>query len=173
MAIVVPSDLIAGVVTVRLDVHADPRGAFRETYRHDWVPETPLMVQANRSDSAKGVLRGLHYHRHQADYWYSPTGGLFVCLFDLRPDAPTFRTTQTLELDDATGLYIPPGVAHGFQATADCTLTYLVDRYYDPEDELGLACDDPEVAAGWPLADPILSDRDKANPPLSSIVPSR
>jgi dTDP-4-dehydrorhamnose 3,5-epimerase len=69
------------------------------------------------------------------------------------------------------GLYIPPGVAHGFQALEDATLTYLVDRSYDPDDELGLAWDDPAVGAGWPLDDPILSDRDRSNPQRAAIAP--
>jgi dTDP-4-dehydrorhamnose 3,5-epimerase len=62
------------------------------------------------------------------------------------------------------GVYIPPGVAHGFAALTDVLLTYLVDNYYDNSDELGLAWDDPEVGADWGLSDPILSARDQSNP---------
>ena len=61
-------------------------------------------------------------------------------------------------------MYIPPGVAHGFAALTDILLTYLVDNYYDPSDELGLAWDDPAVGADWGIADPILSVRDQSNP---------
>ena len=62
------------------------------------------------------------------------------------------------------GLLIPPGVAHGIAALTDVSLTYLVDATYDPEDELGLAWDDPAVGADWGIDDPILSARDRANP---------
>ena len=61
-------------------------------------------------------------------------------------------------------MFIPPGVAHGFAALTDMTITYLVDGYYNPADELGVAWDDPAIAADWGVTDPILSDRDQANP---------
>jgi dTDP-4-dehydrorhamnose 3,5-epimerase len=61
-------------------------------------------------------------------------------------------------------VFIPPGVAHGFAALTDMTITYLVDNYYNPEDELGVAWDDPAIDADWGVTDPVLSDRDKANP---------
>jgi dTDP-4-dehydrorhamnose 3,5-epimerase len=55
-------------------------------------------------------------------------------------------------------------VAHGFAALTDMTITYLVDGDYNPADELGVAWDDPDVAADWGVTDPVLSERDKANP---------
>ena len=74
-------------------------------------------------------------------------------------------------------MFIPPGVAHGFAALTDLTLTYLVDNYYNPEDELGVAWDDPEIGADWGVADPVLSDRDRgtrrgrASPPAAGPSP--
>ena len=87
-------------------------------------------------------------------------------LHDLREGSPTDGATQTLELDGDTdrGVFIPPGVAHGFAALTDMTITYLVDGYYNPEDELGVAWDDPEIAADWQVSDPIVSKRDQTNP---------
>src|SRR5919106_2905378 len=128
---------------VRLQAHADERGRFIETYRQEWFPAARPMVQGNRSDSRAGVVRALHYHLHQADYWYVPTGRIFVAMFDLRRSSPTRGETLTLEIGEGAeiGVYIPPGVAHGFQAITDATLTYLVDHYYDPADEHGLAWD--------------------------------
>ena len=61
-------------------------------------------------------------------------------------------------------IFIPPGVAHGFAALTDMTITYLVDSYYNPTDELGVAWDDPDVGGDWGLAEPILSDRDQQEP---------
>jgi dTDP-4-dehydrorhamnose 3,5-epimerase len=133
------------------------------------------MVQANRSDKAAGSLVGLHYHLHQADYWFVTRGRAQVVLHDLRQGSPTERATLALELDAESqrGVFIPPGVAHGFAALSDLTLVYLVDGYYNPDDELGVAWDDAEVGADWGLVDPILSTRDQSNPPRSGIDPAR
>jgi dTDP-4-dehydrorhamnose 3,5-epimerase len=162
---------VDGVMLVRLQAHADDRGLLLETFRQEWFPDTPPMVQGTRSDSRTGVIRALHYHHRQADYWYVPRGRIFVALFDLRRSSPTRGRSLTLEIGEGaeTGVYIPPGVAHGFQALTDATLTYLVDRYYDASDEQGLAWDDPDAAIPWPMPDPILSERDRSNPKLSAI----
>ena len=177
MADVRHSLLIDAVVVVNPEVHADQRGIFVETWRRQWVPGGREMVQANRADRQAGSLVGLHYHLHQADFWYVAAGRARVVLHDLRVGSPTDGATESFDLGgDGTarhrGLYIPPGVAHGFAVLSDVTMTYLVDCSYDPDDELGLAWDDREVAADWGLADPVLSDRDRANP-LRSDIPDR
>ena len=165
------SEVIDGVAIVELRAHADDRGRFVETFRQSWLDDAPPMVQSNRSDSRRGVLRGLHYHLRQADYWYAPSGRILVAMHDLRGSSPTRGASQTVEIGEGAelGVYIPPGVAHGFQALADSTLTYLVDRYYDATDEHGLAWDDPTAAIPWPIPDPVLSPRDQANPKLDAI----
>ncbi|MCW2960519.1 MAG: rfbC [Thermoleophilia bacterium] len=159
---------IGGVVIRPLTRHGDDRGGFTETYRTEWF-DGPGMVQGNRSDSAAGTIRGLHFHRKQADYWLCLKGTLLVCLFDARQSSPTFGLTQGVVLDDSTnaGIYIPPGVAHGFGALEDSTLTYLVDNYYDGADEFGVSWDDPEVAMDWGITDPILSGRDADCPTVA------
>ena len=177
MADVRHSLLIDAVVVVNPVVHADQRGIFVETWRRQWVPGGREMVQANRADRQAGSLVGLHYHLHQADFWYVAAGRARVVLHDLRVGSPTDGATESFNLGgDGTarhrGVYIPPGVAHGFAALSDVTMTYLVDCPYDPDDELGLAWNDREVAADWGLADPVLSDRDNANP-LRSDIPDR
>jgi len=68
------SDAIRGVWLVEPDAHGDERGRFQETYRRSWFPNGREMVQGNRSDKQAGSLVGLHYHLHQADYWYVPKG---------------------------------------------------------------------------------------------------
>ncbi len=72
---------------------------------------------------------------------------------------------------DHRGVFIPPGVAHGFASLTDMTITYLVDSYYNPDDELGVAWDDPDIAADWGLDDPILSARDQNNPRRTDLEP--
>lgn len=161
---------IDGVVVRGLTRHGDTRGGFTETYRTEWF-DGPAMVQGNRSDSAAGTIRGLHFHRKQADYWLCLRGTLLVCLHDTRPDSPTTGVTQGIVLtgDTNTGVYIPPGVAHGFAALEDATLTYLVDNYYDGADEFGVSWDDPEVAMDWGITDPILSGRDADCPTIAEL----
>ena len=178
MATVTESEIIRGVYVVDPVVHGDARGFFVETYRREWFPQGREMIQGNRGDRQAGAIVGLHYHLHQADYWYVPYGRARVVLHDLRAGSPT--DGHTLELDlgvepDGTyphrGVFIPPGVAHGFAALTDMTITYLVDGYYNASDELGVAWDDPAIGADWGVADPILSDRDRANPRRADIEP--
>lgn len=171
MAEVTESAVISGVFVVEPALHGDERGVFVETYRREWLPQGREMVQANRADRQRGCIVGLHYHLHQADYWYVPFGRARVVLHDLRVGSPTDAATLTIDLgarEDGThdhrGVFIPPGVAHGFASLTDMTITYLVDNYYNPNDELGVAWDDPKIAADWGLDDPILSTRDAENP---------
>ncbi len=162
---------IAGLHLLHLDAHRDARGSLTEIFRRAWIPLE--VAQINLSLSRAGVLRGLHFHREQADYWCVLSGRAFVGLFDLREGSPTHRHKAEIRIDaeaERMGLYIPPGVAHGFCAETDLSLAYLVDRGFTGRDELGVAWDDPDVGIAWPLADPILSERDRSNPPLAEVL---
>ncbi|HMU79410.1 MAG TPA: dTDP-4-dehydrorhamnose 3,5-epimerase [Microthrixaceae bacterium] len=178
MAEITASEIIDGVFVVTPDVYGDDRGYFVETYRRQWFPGGREMVQGNRGNRIAGCIVGLHYHLHQADYWYVPFGHARVVLHDLRQGSPTDGATQMIDLGEVDGgenrhqgVYIPPGVAHGFASLSDMTITYLVDGYYNQADELGVAWDDPEIGADWGLTDPILSARDQSNPRRSDIEP--
>ena len=165
---------IAGVHVVEPTIHGDQRGRFIETYRREWIPGAREMLQSNRADRQAGSLVGLHYHLHQSDYWYVPFGTARVVLHDLREGGPTDGATHELDLsgENHMGVYIPPGVAHGFAALTDMVITYLVDGYYNPADELGVMWDDPEIGADWGLGvEPILSERDRSNPRRADIAP--
>jgi dTDP-4-dehydrorhamnose 3,5-epimerase len=168
------SEGIRDVLIVEPDRHGDERGVFIETYRRSWFPLGREMVQANRADRAAGSVVGLHYHLHQADYWTVPRGRARVVLHDLREGSPTDGATIAIDADadNALGVFIPPGVAHGFASLTDLTIAYMVDSYYNPADELGVAWDDPDVAADWGLKDPVLSARDKANPLRAELGPA-
>jgi len=162
---------IPGVVLRELKAFPDDRGRFLETYRESWFPGKLPMLQGNRSDSKARVLRGLHFHKKQADYWYVTQGTILAALADLRLGSPTSGKVALVDLDDTTGLYIPPGVAHGYYADADATMTYLVDQYYDNSDEFGVAWDDPDLAIRWPFKEPpILSARDQENPRVAVLA---
>jgi dTDP-4-dehydrorhamnose 3,5-epimerase len=162
---------------VELTSHEDERGSFAETFRQEWLPEgAPLMVQSNFSYSRAGVLRGLHLHRRQADFWCVVEGSAFIALFDLRVGSPTEGRAWTESFDAARGLrclYIPPGVAHGFCALSDVRLLYMVDAYFTGDDEEGFAWNDPDLQVAWPVEDPILSPRDAEAPPLSQAIANR
>lgn len=170
MADIRASTEIDGVFVVDPVVHGDDRGTFVETWRREWIPGCREMLQANRAERSAGSLVGLHYHRFQADYWTVVVGQIRVVLHDLRAGSPTDGASLRMELGGVgperhRGLYIPRGVAHGFAALTDATVAYLVDGTYDPDDELGLAWDDPAVGADWGLdGRPVLSPRDAANP---------
>jgi dTDP-4-dehydrorhamnose 3,5-epimerase len=172
--------------------HGDSRGAFRELWRASSFPaltaeatgspagSEPQFVQVNQSTSAAGVLRGLHYHRRQLDYWVVGTGRALIALVDVRPvvDGRGSATVETRELAADDWVVIPAGVAHGFLALEALELVYLVTNEFDGGDELGFAWDDPAVGVPWPPVGatpdgrPILSDRDRSNPSLAELVAS-
>ena len=175
MAEVTSSAAIDGVLVVDPVVHTDDRGQFVETWHQKWLGNVPPMVQGNRADRVAGTVVGLHYHLHQADYWVVVAGRARVVLHDLRVGSPTDGDTLVIDLggdgpERHRGVYIPPGVAHGFAALTDLTITYLVDRTYDSSDELGVAWDDPAVGADWGVAGPVLSERDRANPARADLA---
>jgi dTDP-4-dehydrorhamnose 3,5-epimerase len=172
---IVESPVIAGVKLVKLRPFGDERGSFIEMFRKEWFPERSWeRVQTNRSESAAGVLRGLHYHKHQVDYWHVIRGRVQVGLADLRRSSPTFRAAYllTMAASDHLGLFIPCGVAHGFLALEETTLSYVVDNYYDGSDELGVAWNDPAFGLEWASSEPVISKRDQNNRRLDQIDPA-
>jgi dTDP-4-dehydrorhamnose 3,5-epimerase len=179
---------LPGVRYGRLNRLADSRGSFMEIWRASafgdldregaGLPDARF-VQANLSTSAPGVLRGLHYHRRQLDYWTVVGGRALVALVDVRPviaDINAHAIVETRELAAGQTVTIPTGVAHGFLALDSLQLLYLVTNEYDGSDELGFAWDDPAVGVPWPAVPgtgdgrPILSDRDRTNPTLAELV---
>lgn len=163
---------IDGVFLYRLKGIPDSRGSFCEIFRKEWLPgDFSGELQVNCSVSGKGVIRGLHYHRNQTDFWVPLRGRLLAGLADLRRDSPTSGKCLSIELDggEPSGLLIPPGVAHGFAVHSDMTMLYLVNRYYDSTDEYGVAWDDPRLTIEWGIEEPLLSQRDRNNQPFELI----
>jgi dTDP-4-dehydrorhamnose 3,5-epimerase len=164
---------IAGVLLFPLVAHTDDRGSVTEVYRRQWIPEGREGVQANLSMSRPKVLRGLHFHRKQSDYWCVLVGTAFIGLFDLRAGSPTEGKKAEIRVDvedRRQAIHIPRGVAHGYFAETAVLLEYLVDEYYEGGDEFGLAWDDLAVGIEWPSREPILSDRDRSNPGLAEVL---
>ena len=164
---------IAGAYEAVPDVHRDDRGLVVESYRREWIPGAREAVQANRADRSAGCVVGLHFHHHQADYWYVVSGTARLVLHDLRVGSPSAGVSVQLDVEggvDHRGLHIPTGVAHGFASLTDVTLTYLVDRTYDPSDELAVRWNDPAVAVDWGVDEPILSQRDLTSPFIDELA---
>ncbi|HEX7950177.1 MAG TPA: dTDP-4-dehydrorhamnose 3,5-epimerase [Candidatus Limnocylindrales bacterium] len=172
--------VLPGVRVGRLVSHGDARGSFTELWRaSNTATGSDAFVQANLSSSSQGVLRGLHLHRHQIDYWVVAEGRAFVALVDARgliDGTAMVPSVETHELAENDWVVIPAGVAHGFLALEPTRLLYLVTNEYDGSDELGFAWDDPAVGVPWPVlsvtADgrPIVSERDASNPSLAVLV---
>ncbi len=161
------------VVTSR--VFADARGFFVETYRAEHFAAHGLpttWVQDNRSRSAQGTLRGLHFQRRQAQgkLVHCLRGEIWDVVVDVRVGSPTYGRWVGMTLTEAPGtaLYVPEGFAHGFCAlTDDAEVLYKCTAAYDPADEAGVRWDDPALAIAWPVRAPRLSAKDAALPTLA------
>ena len=173
----VPST-IPGVVVIEPDVHRDPRGFFLETYHADKYREVGIpgpFVQDNHSRSVRGTLRGLHLQirRPQGKLVRVIEGEIFDVAVDVRRGSPTFGQWMgvTLSAENFRQCYLPPGFAHGFAVVSPIAqVEYKCTDIYDPKGELGVAWNDPAIGIEWPVADPLLSDRDTRHLPLSSLI---
>jgi len=167
---------IEGLVMIEPAVHRDSRGYFMETYhRRDFEAAGLCMrfVQDNQSQSARGVLRGLHYQvrQPQGKLVRVLRGEVFDVGVDLRPGSPTYGQWHgvTLSGENKKQFYVPEGFAHGFLVLSDfAEFAYKCTDYYDPADEAGIRWDDPSVGVEWPLDNEeiILSAKDKTLPTL-------
>jgi dTDP-4-dehydrorhamnose 3,5-epimerase len=166
---------LEGLVLIEPDVHGDERGFFVEIFRKSWLEELDLgveFVQENHSRSVGPVLRGIHRQAGQAKLVRCARGRIWDVAVDLRPDSPTYRRWEGYELDDVAHrqLFIPDGFGHGFCVLSDeADVAYALSSYYDPEQETGVAWDDPEIGIEWPIGDPILSERDTTAPRLADL----
>ncbi len=166
---------LPGVMVIELQVHADARGRFMETYREDRYRAAGIdlgapFVQDNFSSSVRGTLRGLHYQleQPQGKLVWVPRGEVFDVVVDIRRGSPSFGGWYgaRLSADNRRQLWIPPGFAHGFTVISeDADLAYKVTTYYTPADEHAIRWNDPELAIAWPLTgEPALSPRDAGAP---------
>ncbi|MAE77773.1 MAG: dTDP-4-dehydrorhamnose 3,5-epimerase [Planctomycetes bacterium] len=160
---------LPGVLLIEPRVHHDPRGFFLETYRASLYAEAsiPTFVQDNHSRSARGTLRGLHANstNPQGKLIRCVQGSIFDVAVDIRVGSPTFGKWAGVEIsaDNFRQIYMPEGFAHGFYVISDTAeVEYKCTRYYDPNGDLYIAWDDPDIGIDWQLTgEPLLSDRDK------------
>ena len=149
---------IEGLCVITPAVHGDERGYFMETYNQRDMQETGLdivFVQDNQSMSGKGVLRGLHFQKKypQTKLVRVIRGSVFDVAVDLRSDSKTYGKWhgELLTEENKKQFLIPRGFAHGFLVLSDeAEFCYKCDDFYHPNDEGGLAWNDPEIGINWP-----------------------
>ena len=169
---------IDGVLVIEPDVHVDGRGFFVETYQEDRYQRHGIegpFVQDNHSRSVGKTLRGLHLQvrRPQGKLVRVTEGEVFDVAVDVRMGSPTFGrwVAVTLTAENFKQCYIPPGFAHGFCVVSPVAqVEYKCTDVYDAAAELGIAWNDPALGIPWPIADPILSLRDRRHPTLAELA---
>lgn len=168
---------IPGVLIIEPKLHGDARGFFVESYQAERYAAAGVVgpfVQDNHSRSIRGVLRGLHYQLRfpQGKLVRVARGRVYDVAVDIRRGSPTFGRAVGAVLDDESGrqLWVPPGLAHGFCVLSDIAdFEYKCTEYYHPDDDHGVAWDDPDLAIDWPeIGEPSLSAKDRALPRLSA-----
>ena len=172
---------ISGALLFKPTPYLDERGFFCRTFDAEIVRAAGLdpcaFVQRSLSRSKRGVIRGLHVRRGQgeAKLVRCSYGAVFDVVVDLRPTSPTFRTWESFDLrdDEQVSLYVPAGCAHGFQAVTEIAdISYRIDRAHNPDEDVSIAFDDPELAIGWPLPVTVMSQRDRQAPLLAVAIKS-
>lgn len=175
---VVKDTAIVGVKYIELTPFTDPRGVFVEGFVREKMKGAGIdfdVVQMNLSRSAAaGTVRGMHWQETpfgQGKIVYCVSGRVFDAVVDVRRTSYTFGRTVGYELSpQSNALFVPKGLAHGFQAlTDDAMLLYLVDAPYSPPHERGLRYDDPDAKISWPLPAKNVAPKDERWPTLKEI----
>lgn len=171
---------IRDVLVVHHEVFRDARGFFTEVFRRDVFLAAGLptaFAQVNHSRSAGRVVRGLHFQ------WEPPMGKLmrvvkgsaFLVAVDIRKGSPTLGKWHAVELQENDGrqLWAPAGFARGFCVTSEwAEMEYICTGTYNSAAESGIRWNDPEIGITWPVADPVLSDKDRTAQPLAAWLSS-
>jgi dTDP-4-dehydrorhamnose 3,5-epimerase len=175
---VIPTATLPEVLVIEPTVYRDPRGFFIESYHAPRYREAGIdvtFVQDNLSRSVKDTLRGLHWQvppHAQAKLVRVVDGEVLDVAVDVREGSPTFGrwAAVALSAENFRQLFLPVGFAHGFLVLSErADIEYKCSDIYDPASERGLMWNDPAIGIEWPIADPILSARDRAHPPLAAL----
>ena len=172
---------LPGVLTITPRVFPDDRGFFMEIYHRQKYAERSIgctFVQDNHSHSCRGTLRGLHYQLEhpQGKLVWVVRGEILDVAVDIRRGSPTFGqwVSQVLSTGNHAQLFVPEGFAHGFCVLSEeADVLYKCTDFYVPEDDHGLAWNDPELGIDWPIPRPLLSPKDRSLPHLRDIPPAK
>lgn len=165
---------VPGAFLLEPEPHQDRRGLFARVWDRREMEERGLdaaVAQVSLSSNRmRGTVRGMHFQTAPSDETKlvrCVRGSLYDVLLDLRPDSTAYLRWKSFDLsaDNRLGLYVPKGVAHGFQTLADDTeVLYQISTFHDPDTARGVRWDDPAFGIEWPVPEPILSDRDREYP---------
>lgn len=165
---------LSGAFVIDPERIADGRGFFARTWcRREFAAHglSANLVQCNASfNTKKGTVRGMHYSvapHAEAKVVRCTRGAILDVIVDLRPASPTYRRWEGVELSAENGrmLYIPEGLAHGFQTLEDaCEVFYQMSEFFDPECARGVRWDDPAFGIAWPLPVAVISEKDRGLP---------
>jgi dTDP-4-dehydrorhamnose 3,5-epimerase len=171
---------LIGLWLIDLELREDERGFFARTYCQNEFAEHGLNTtwpQCNLTlTKARGMIRGVHFQaepKAEIKLIRCSAGAIFDVLVDVRRDSPTFGKWEGFELSAANHrtLYVPGGLAHGFQCLVDnCEVFYQMSEVYFPELARGLRWNDPAVGIQWPISNPVLSERDANLPLLAALA---
>lgn len=163
---------VQGVFVIEPELHEDERGFFARTFcQNEFATHglKPVIAQSNISFNRRaGTLRGMHYQAapyEEAKLVRCTRGVIYDVALDLRPTSPTYRQWFAVELsaENRKMLYIPEGLAHGFQSLIDNTeVLYQMSEFYHPEAACGVRWNDPAFEIKWPISNPTLSYRDQS-----------
>jgi dTDP-4-dehydrorhamnose 3,5-epimerase len=170
---------LPSVKRITLTTHRDGRGFFREIYHAEALAAEGLrvpLVQWNHSRSLPGVIRGIHFQHApmQGKLVSVAHGAVLDVAVDLRPHSPNFTKHVAVELsaENSEMLWIPAGFGHGFCVLGDAPadVVYGMSAHYNAAGESGVAYNDPQLAIDWPVANPIVSVRDAAQPSIAAAM---
>lgn len=163
---------LKGAYIIELEARADERGFFARAWCQKEFTQhglNPNLVQSNISfNYKKGTLRGMHYQvkpDEEAKLVRCTRGSIYDVIIDLRPSSPSFKQWIAVELtsENRKMLYLPEGMAHGFQTLVDNTeVFYQVTQFYSPKSERGVRWNDPVFNIDWPAEDRrVISEKDR------------
>lgn len=168
---------IPEVILIEIPKFDDDRGFFMETYHAKKFSDAGIkinFIQDNHSYSKKNILRGLHYQLKfpQGKLVRCTQGEILDVAVDIRTSSPTFGewVGEILSSANAKQLYVPPGFAHGYVVRSEhAEVEYKCTELYHPEDDYGIAWNDPDIGIDWKIENPILSKKDKEQPLLRNV----
>ena len=170
---------LGGLGVIDLELREDERGFLARTYCDNEFTAHGLNThwpQCNLTlTRQRGMIRGMHFQadpKPEIKLIRCAAGAIFDVLVDVRPDSPTYGKWEGFELtaQNRRMLYVPGGLAHGFQCLTDhCEVFYQMSEFYVPELARGLRFNDPQVGIAWPIAHPMLSERDRSLPLLADL----